>query len=159
MVIKEFLPNPVGSDKKGEYIKLFNDGGNIVSLSGWQIKDASGKTFNLSGDLSAGKELILPYSKTKIALNNNGEQVFLYDNAGKLVDKLDYIGQAEEGQIITRIMNNELGIMEIEYGQLNNNRNNWQQVIFIDFLTAAILAALGLYIILQLERKLNIKLF
>ena len=38
-----------------------------------------------------------------------------------------------------------------------NNRIN--QIIFIDILTAVILAALILYVILQLEKKLEIKLF
>ena len=149
MVIKEFLPNPVGNDQEGEYIKVLNDSDSAVNLSGWQIKDAAGKIFRLNNKLAAGQELILPYSQTKISLNNSGEQLFLYDAAGKLVDELSYSGQAGEGQIITR---NQKSI-------ISNYQLPISRMLFIDFLTAAILAALVLYLILQLEKKLEIKLF
>lgn len=159
VLIKEFLPNPVGKDADGEYIKIFNDGDKAVILNGWSVKDASGKTFSLSGSLDNGKELSLFYSQTKISLNNNGETIFLYDSAGKLVNELSYTGQAEEGHIITRIMNSESGIEEIGYGQLNSNNNPAPAVFLTGFLAAAILAGIGLYLVLQLERKLDIKLF
>lgn len=165
MIIKEFFPNPVGNDKDGEYVKLFNDGADAISLNGWVLKDASGKNYKLSGILDAGRELILPYSRTKISLNNNGEKIFLYDGAGGLVNELGYSGQAEEGEIITR--NEKLEIkdekLETSNGNLSTNMITNQvshsKIVFLDFLTAGILAGLVLYIILQIEKKLNIKLF
>lgn len=158
MIIKEFLPNPVGSDKDGEYIKIFNDGSSPVNLSGWQIKDASEKAFKLSGNLNAGQELILFSSQTKIILNNDGERILLYDATGKLVHELDYSGQAKEGQIITKKQ------IIIDDKVITNQITNYQlpissQFIFANFLPAAILAALGLYVILQLEKKMDIKLW
>ncbi len=166
MIIKEFLPNPAGIDKDGEYIKIFNDGNLPVDLSGWQIKDASGKAFKLSGNLNAGQELILLSSRTKIILNNDGERILLYDATGKLVHELNYIGQAKEGQIITKRQTTTTdNKITTEILDLNTNPiTNYQFLIsnnflFLDFLTAAILATLGLYIILQLERKLDIKLW
>jgi len=170
MQLKEFLPNPVGSDKEGEYIKLFNDGSAGVLLDGWKLKDASGKIFNLNGNLATGSELTLSYSQTKISLNNNSEQIFLYDDTGKLIDELSYSGQASEGQIINRekrqvASENNFGSEVPSSGTFNDNNNLIHdslfasQVIFINFLTAAILAGLGLYIILQLEKKLEIKLW
>jgi len=162
MIIKEFLPNPVGKDADGEYIKIFNDGNKAVILNGWSLKDASGKTFSLSGSLDSGKELSLPYLQTKISLNNNGETIFLYDSAGKLIDELSYAGQAEEGKIIVKSEKGEatsgLTAGGIEYGQLNN-QNNLAPIFFTGFLAAAILAGIGIYLVLQLERKMNIKLF
>ena len=182
MIIKEFLPNPVGNDKEGEYIKLFNDSDSAVNLSGWQIKDASGKSFKLSGGLAGWQELSLPYSQTKISLNNNGEKLFLYDATGKLVDELGYTESAREGEIIGRgrrteerktieqltnkpgeatsksIQNNQLLNYPITNNSITNNLIT-EEFLFITFLTAAILAGLGLYIILQLEKKLEIKLF
>ena len=156
------MPNPVGNDKEGEYIKLFNDGGSAINLSGWQIKDAAGKTYKLSGSLEAGKELLLPSSQTKIFLNNNGEKISLYDAARKLVDELGYTGQAKEGQIITRnqklVTNNQQLESSANY-PITNYQLPISKILFIDFLTAAILAALGLYIILQLEKKLEINLW
>lgn len=98
MVIQEFLPNPVGKDADGEYIKLFNDGQAVVNLNGWKIKDAGGKIFKLDGySLDPQKELVLDYAVTKIFLNNDGETLFLYNSAGSLIDEKGYSGKAEEG--------------------------------------------------------------
>jgi len=159
MIIKEFFPNPVGNDQEGEYIKFFNDSAAAVNLSGWQIKDAAGKSFNLNGELAADQELVLTYFQTKISLNNNGEKLFLYDSTGKLIDELGYSGQASEGQ---RIIKQQ--ITTIDDKITTNQITNYQfpitsNVIFIDFLTAIILAGLGLYIIMQLEKKLQKSLF
>lgn len=164
MLIKEFLPNPTDNDQQGEYIKIFNDGPKSVLLNGWSLKDASGKVYKLTGSISGDQELALPYSQTKISLNNNGEQIFLYDSAGKLADQLSYSGQANEGQIVQHQASG------IKYQELKNEQTNFDssitnyqlpitKIIFLDFLTAAILAGIGLYLILQIERKLDIKLF
>ncbi len=161
MIIKEFLPNPIGDDKEGEYILLLN-GKSEISLAGWKIKDASGKEFLLKGNLGAGQGLRLTYIETKISLNNNGEKLFLYDADGNLIDELGYSGQATEGQII-----NKLQIANKQITDENLNLPNTfiagnsitRSAIFLDFITSGILAAIGLYILVQLEKKLNQKLF
>ena len=102
MLIQEFLPNPAGKDANGEYILLFNDGQVAISLSGWSVKDLSGKTFKLSGKLEAGASLKLTAMQTKINLNNTGETVSLFDAGGKLVDSLSYSGTAGEDVPILR---------------------------------------------------------
>lgn len=159
MLIKEFFPNPVGNDKDGEYVKLFNDGADAVSLNGWVLKDASGKSYKLSGDLAGGKELILPYSRTKISLNNNGEKIFLYDDAGKLADQISYSGVAEEGKIIQRQVTSDMRQEVTQLTGIINKQNISSKIIFLDFLTAGILAGLALFLILQIEKKLDIKLW
>ncbi|MBI1838734.1 MAG: lamin tail domain-containing protein [Candidatus Colwellbacteria bacterium] len=98
--IKELLPNPVGRDAGGEWIKLFNDGEDVVNLNGWQIKDLSGKSLNLAGNINPKNEINLKLYKSKIILNNKKETVFLYDPSGKLIDKLAY-SNPYEGEIIT----------------------------------------------------------
>ena len=166
MIIKEFLPNPVGNDQGGEYIKLYNNGPEAVLLNGWILKDASGKAYNLRGSLPAGQELVLSQSQTKILLNNNGEKIFLYDSTGKLVDELGYSGQASKGQMIIKEQ-------KLITGELENSRQDTEKlvtgkigidtlsstILFTGFLTAVILAILGLYLILQIEKKLEIKLW
>ncbi|MEK7114578.1 MAG: lamin tail domain-containing protein [Patescibacteria group bacterium] len=103
MIIYEFLPNPVGKDADGEWIKLFNDVDTAVNLGGWQIKDASGKTFSFRPTvINSGEYLTLDYKITKISLNNNGETLFLYDASRLLVDKAEYIGSAAEGKSLIR---------------------------------------------------------
>ncbi len=103
MLISEFLPNPVGKDTEGEWIKLFNDGQETISLAGWQIKDASGKTFTIKNQsIGPSEYLTLNYKTTKIALNNNGETLFLYDQNGHLIDKAEFSGNAPEGKVLIR---------------------------------------------------------
>lgn len=103
MQISEILPNPIGKDPAGEWIKLFNDSLGPVDLAGWQIKDASGKTFVFKNqNIAASEHLTLDYKTTKIFLNNDGETLFLYDQKGGLVDKAEFVGTVPEGKIVKR---------------------------------------------------------
>lgn len=103
MIIYEFLPNPIGKDTDGEWIKLFNDAGAAVDLGGWQIKDASSKTFYFKQiTINPGEYLTFDYKTTKISLNNKGETLFLYDANNNLVDKAEYVGSAAEGKSLIR---------------------------------------------------------
>lgn len=98
--IKEVLPNPVGRDTEGEWIKLINKGNESVNLNGWYIKDESGKTFNLVGKkINPFSEIILGSAETKISLNNTSDLVVLYNSDGKVMDKLVY-EEVNEGEII-----------------------------------------------------------
>jgi len=152
MIIKEFLPNPIGKDTEGEYIKLANNKQETINLTGWQIKDASGKIFKLSGyELEAEAELNLPYSKTKISLNNDGETVYLLDAAGKIIDELSYAGSAAEGRIVSREItaNQELksGLLEsISEPAIIDASPPLSSLFIFIFLTGIILAALSLWI-------------
>ncbi len=103
MIISEFLPNPIGKDTDGEFIELFNDSQNEINLTGWQLKDASGKSFVLKNQkLGPAEYLILDYKTTKISLNNSDETLFLYDKKGVLVDKAEFTGSAPEGKSLIR---------------------------------------------------------
>lgn len=99
VTIQSVLPNPVGPDSGNEFIKLINRGLETIQLKGWTLKDASGKTFYLSGALTPGSELTLKNSETKITLNNDTDTVFLYNQTGTLADKLSYENPAE-GEIV-----------------------------------------------------------
>jgi len=160
MLIKEFLPNPVGADKDGEYIKLFNDADKAVNLAGWKIKDASGKAFNLSGSLESKKELILSASQTKISLNNNGETISLFDAKGVLMDELSYVGVAEEGKMV---MNQKLVQIksDLQDGQILNAgfAPSAAKTIGLSVFLGIILGLAAVYVILQLERKLDKNLY
>jgi lamin tail-like protein len=160
MLIKEFLPNPVGPDKEGEYIKILNNTDNSINLSEWKIKDASSKIFSLSGVIKSEEEIILPYSITKITLNNNGEGITLFNSDGELIDQLIYSGKAEEGRII---MNQKIETHRKDFesvGILNQEvLRPTKLVFFTDFLIAFILGLVVVYVILQLEKKRGEKLF
>lgn len=97
---KEILPNPVGKDTDGEWIRLVNTSGQDKILSGWSIKDASGKTFLLNASIPQGGEIVLEYSITGITLNNNGDTLSLMDESGEIVDTLSYTNQVSDDEII-----------------------------------------------------------
>jgi len=97
---KEVLPNPVGKDVDGEWIKLINTGEENINLSGWAIKDAGGSAYSLSTSLPGGVEAIFEYSLTGITLNNNGDTLNLLNDAGEIVDTLVYSAASDDEIII-----------------------------------------------------------
>ena len=103
LFISEILPNPIGKDADGEFIEIFNNGNLDVYLSGWKLSDASGKSYFFRNTiLKSGEYFVVNYSDSKISLNNDGDAVFLYDNSGVLIDKIEYKGKIEEGVSIAR---------------------------------------------------------
>lgn len=100
IIIKEVLPNPAGKDADGEWIGIFNNGDAPANLSGWSLKDASGKKFIFGNQmLPPNQELKLSYSATRINLNNDGDTVTLWSAAGEKIDELTY-GQVSEEEIV-----------------------------------------------------------
>jgi hypothetical protein len=97
--ISELLPNPKGKDSGSEWIKITNDGPSVM-LSGFSIKDASGKKYVLSGGaINPDGSLIIKDTDSKIILNNNGDTVFIYDAKGGLIDTCQY-GVATDDEVI-----------------------------------------------------------
>lgn len=103
VLINRFLPNPVGSDADGEWFEIINNGDSAVSLHNWQIKDEGGKAFTFKNlNLKSDEAATFDYRTTRIALNNNGEYLYLYNDKGELVSELGFSGIVGEGEIITR---------------------------------------------------------
>ena len=101
--INEWLPNPMGSDAKGEFVELFNNG-SAIDLNGWRLGNGEKKDFSLGGYRITGNGyLVLPRTVTKLTLKNSDASLFLYDAAGKLVDQSAYVGTAPEGQSFSRV--------------------------------------------------------
>jgi hypothetical protein len=158
MLIQEFLPNPIGKDTDGEYILLLNNTGARISLDGWVLKDEKGKQFSLSGNLDANETLTLPYTETKITLNNNGETVYLINPKGEIAHELGFTGQAQEGRIITetKILTQEQiqefiepGLSDIE-GILPSPSQ--EPVISIMVLTGILLSFISMWILKSVEQ-------
>ncbi|MBI2035376.1 MAG: lamin tail domain-containing protein [Candidatus Liptonbacteria bacterium] len=95
--INEFLPNPAGKDTAGEFIELYNSGFTPINLSGFSLRDKSGKVFKLSGSIEPQSFRIFWRKETKISLNNINEKVFLFDNSGALLQGAGFLGEAKEG--------------------------------------------------------------
>ena len=94
VVINEVLPNPEGDDAEGEFIELYSYEESEVDLTGWYLEDG-GTNYTLSGNIEPEEFLVLWRNETGIALNNNGDDIKLYDNSGKLVDSFEYEDSSE----------------------------------------------------------------
>ena len=98
VVISELLPNPVGDDST-EWIELANVGDGAAALTGWVIDDDPGgskpSTIADTGVIPAGGFLLLPKSRTGLALNNDGDSVRLFNPAGAMVDAVAFASAAE----------------------------------------------------------------
>jgi hypothetical protein len=101
--INEWLPNPNGTDAKGEFIELFNNSNAPVNLSGWILQTDGKKKFKLSGSIRANEYLLLPRSETKLSLKNTDGKLLLYDAAGELADQSAFEGSAPEGESFSRV--------------------------------------------------------
>lgn len=98
--INELYPNPTSSqsESEDEYIELYNPNNSPLDLSGWLIKDSSGKTYIIKNSLIApGGFAVFYSSETHISLNNTGDIVSLYSPAGDLKDQSTDYGDAKEG--------------------------------------------------------------
>ena len=128
--IKELLPNPAGDEAQGEWVRLTNTGEETVSLVGWHISDETSKTYSLSSvrQMTSGEVVELQREATGIALNNNGDTLYLYNQEGVLQDQLAYRGSILEDEIVIAerfikeapVRENGLQANALESGIINN---------------------------------------
>lgn len=104
VVFQSLLPNPAWDDTLGEYIEIRNTGCTSIDIWNYSLSDASGKTYTLpSGtSLTSQGSRRFPYSETKIALNNSGnESVYFKDPSNNLLDSYQYSGTQKDNVVIT----------------------------------------------------------
>lgn len=114
VVIAAALPNPVGTDRPDEWVRIQNTSAITVDLSGWAIGDLASphRHVFLAGTLLAPgatltiydggvRELDQVASSGALSLNNTAETVTLYDAHAAIVDTLSW-ASAAEGAIISR---------------------------------------------------------
>ncbi len=99
IIVSEILPNPIGDDAKEEFIELCNKGKKIVNLKGWRLGDESKSQFEIKNSISISPNefLVFKRSQTKIALNNSGDSVKLFEPLKeKALEVVEY-KKAEQG--------------------------------------------------------------
>lgn len=109
VVINEFLPNPVGSDLANEWIELYNKGNEAVDLGGWIISDSgkkSGYVIPEGTNIERGSFLVFKRADTKIAINNNGDGLNLFQPNDNLLDFASFKEKAKEGLSYNRQSDN-----------------------------------------------------
>ena len=104
VVLNEFLPNPQGnygndSDDKpeGEWVELYNNSGVSQDLLGWYIKDESNTKILVNTTHTTDGTVIAPHSWLVVymngaILNNDHDNIRLYDSFGSLIDEVGYSG-------------------------------------------------------------------
>lgn len=92
--ITAFLPDPEGKDSELEWIELTNFGKTKVVLDWWWLDDAEGGSkpslIPPNTVLEAGKSQRFLVTETKLALNNDGDTVRLFDPNLSLKDSVTY---------------------------------------------------------------------
>lgn len=102
--LSELYPNTSGKDETEEFIELENVGDAAVDLAGWQLSDASGKTFAAKTGTSVAPHAFLALSRdvTKLTLNNDDDSVTLTAPDGTVVDTRSY-AKAKKGSSLVLV--------------------------------------------------------
>lgn len=100
VIISEFLPDPEGTDTENEWIELYNQSDQIANLTNWQIDDqedgSSPFVFPANSLISPKQFLVLIRPITKIALNNDNDQVRLLYPDGSLATEVSYLAEKKQ---------------------------------------------------------------
>lgn len=94
LVINEFMSDP--GDDAVEWVEILNKAEVVINLSGWTLEDAIGKIAELTGEILPQGWRVFELATSR--LNNNGDQIKLFDAKGALIDSVTY-GSFDDGKI------------------------------------------------------------
>lgn len=99
--IVSLLPNPAGEDRDLEDAELRNNSAATVNLTGWFLRDKSGRVWALAslGQIAAGSTATIRRGGMAMSLDNGGDEVELLNNLGAIVDHLTYGATAEGARV------------------------------------------------------------
>ena len=146
IIISEFMPDPEGTDTENEWIELYNQSDQIANLTNWQIDDQEdgSSPFIFPSNSLIGPEqfLVLRRPITKIALNNDNDQVRLLYPDGSLATEVSYLAEKKQGfsiafdgydyfwtKIPTPGSANIISLTDLNYKDENISSNNPQPII------------------------------
>ncbi len=107
IILNELLPSPQGDDRLFEFIEIKNISLQPANLCGWSISDPT-KQYFFSDDVTILPQnfFVLESAISRLSLNNNGDQISLYDASDELVDFIAY-GRSEVDWSWSRTIDNE----------------------------------------------------
>jgi len=122
IVFNEILPSPEGPDAEEEWVEIFNQNSFEIDVSGWLMKDTSGKittyTFPKGIKISSQGFLVLPRPETKITLNNDEDGLILTSPNEQAADEVNY-KKAPRAQSYSRTENGWLWSSNLTPGAPN----------------------------------------
>ena len=94
VVIESLLPNPDGTDRINEEVKIRNNFGSAVSMEGWILEDESGRVWTLVslGSINPGQSVTIRRNGMPMSLDNDGDEISLFNASHQLVDQFSYSG-------------------------------------------------------------------
>jgi hypothetical protein len=103
IVIEKLMVDPVGSDATQEYVIIKNKTSSPVTLSGWTLRDASGRIWVLDGSdqFHPNQSLKVQRNGMPMSLNNDGDIVTLLNPVNAIIDEFRYVGVVEGAETIT----------------------------------------------------------
>ncbi len=104
VVLNEVLPNPLGTDE-AEWVELFHAGDEEVNIKGFSLDDSpqGSSPYKIIDDvfMNPGEYMLFPRSRTKLVLNNEGDEVVLRAPDGSTLASTQY-QHAKEGLSFAR---------------------------------------------------------
>lgn len=103
VVIESLLPNPAGDDTRLEEVTLRNKSTSAVSLANWFLQDESGRVWSLAalGSLPAGQSATIRRNNMPMSLNNDGDEIILFDENRVEADRVRYGATGEGSRVNT----------------------------------------------------------
>ncbi len=103
LVIESLLPDPVGDDIDLEEVTIHNAGSASVAMSGWFLKDESGRVWTLAGlgTIAAGQSATVRRNHMPMSLNNTADIVSLIAPDNSIADSVSYSSTQEGTKILT----------------------------------------------------------
>ena len=106
IILSEVMPNPEGTDTDTEWIEIYNYGSTNVNLGNWSLDDEEGGSdpyiFPDGTIIEAQDFMVIYRTESNLSLNNDTDQVRLFDYQNELHDTVSYEG-SPEGQSYARI--------------------------------------------------------
>jgi hypothetical protein len=92
LVIESLLADPAGNDRDLEEVTIRNAGTHAVPMANWYLRDRQGRVWALSsiGSIPGGASRTVTRSGMAMSLDNDGDEVFLFDPANVLRDRFEY---------------------------------------------------------------------
>jgi competence protein ComEC len=101
LVIESLLPNPIGEDRQLEEVTLMNKGAIPISMENWYLQDKEGRVWSLVslGTINSNQSVTVRRNGMAMNLNNNWDDVYLYDPNHTLIDQFSYT-DTQQGVVI-----------------------------------------------------------
>lgn len=128
ITLSEILPNPMGLDKEGEFIELYNAEAKDISLKDWRLV-IDAKSYSFPDVVIRSQDfLAVGYATTKLTLTNAGATIELQNPKIVSMDSVTYT-EGAEGQSFAKVGGDWVWTTEPTPGEENVQVASGQEVI------------------------------